>query len=171
MIKKDSSLVLARQRQVALWKSLGKYEKAVACLCSYLEDYPADVVSWRELAEMYAYLGRFQQAVFCMEHVLLVYPRNALVQCRLAEFLFSVHTPESIASARKYFCLSAEGTIAAGNTSLLKPFLGILSCINVVKENNAKEKGISQQLLQLEKVTLNHIKSACNPALFSSISD
>ena len=79
--------------QICMLRSLGTpeaFSEAIKSFNEYLELYPADVETWKEMADMLLELQQVEQAKFALEEVVLLSPINYISHLKLAEALYTL---------------------------------------------------------------------------------
>lgn len=146
-----------RKRRVALLKSLGRTEGAIAGLVELLDASPTDAEAWSELAELYFAQMLYTQAVYSMEEVLLVMPNAWNMHARLGEMLFvsSINSKEehlqlkSLVQSLKSFCRSVELC-----HDYLRGYYGLKLVTTKLKAMSGKESMIADDDFQAPSLPL-----------------
>ena len=115
-IEQKPTNIVVRKRHIALLKSIGRLDGAIAALVDLLDASPVDAEAWAELAELYFTQGFYAQAVYSMEEALIVMPNAWNMHARLGEMIYvsvSNATSDSgllrdLGHSLKCFCRSVE---------------------------------------------------------------
>ena len=101
----DPTNIAAHKRLIALAKSRGQSEAAIALLSKYTKLFASDEAGWLELSLLYAQQQAWELAAFCYEELLLLVPEQPLYHTRYAELLYAQGKYDT---ARQYFAQAVE---------------------------------------------------------------
>jgi len=154
IIKDEPANAFARKRKSCAMRGLGSPEaiaSSVGLLNEYLELYPTDVESWRELAELYLENGHVEAAKFALEEVLMLSPVNYVNHTMLADTLYTLGDH---ATARKYYAQSLE---LNGTPTNARASMGMILCttaLNGKRGASTEEKSTNTALFECGKLAL-----------------
>uniref|UniRef100_A0A7S0W6L3 ER membrane protein complex subunit 2 n=1 Tax=Hemiselmis tepida TaxID=464990 RepID=A0A7S0W6L3_9CRYP len=154
VLEEDPANAFALKRKVCCMRGLGSPEAlatAVGYLNEYLELYPTDVESWRELSEAYLEQGHVEAAKFALEECLMLSPVNYINHTMLADTLYTLGDH---ATARKYYAQSLELNNTPTNA---RAALGMVLCttaINGKRGATQEEKTNNGALFEVGKTAL-----------------
>ena len=81
----DPTSIPAHKRLIAVAKSRGKVDDAIARLVKYTRTFAADEAGWLDLCDLYVQQQQTDLAAFCMEECILCTPENHQYHTRYAE--------------------------------------------------------------------------------------
>eukprot|EP00871_Galdieria_phlegrea_P002995 jgi/Galph1/3697/GphlegSOOS_G2333.1 len=102
--KRQDGIANTSCRQVAVLRSLGKYEEAIAVLCDYLKIFKLEEESWIELVDLYLEVKRYEEAAFAASELIIMNPTCWIYFFLVAQIYYTIGDKESLVLARKYFC-------------------------------------------------------------------
>ncbi|KAI9814754.1 MAG: hypothetical protein M1827_003020 [Pycnora praestabilis] len=76
------------KRRIALLRSMGRSNDAIAALIQLLDASPTDVEAWSELSDQYLSQSMYSQAVFSLEEVLIITPNAWNIHARMGEIFY-----------------------------------------------------------------------------------
>ena len=100
LLEKNPGDQFSMKRRVAICKSHGATEQAIAELNKYLKLCSCDSDAYAELADLYLSLGDQRKALFCMEEVILSHPNHHVFLVKCAELLYTLR---DYSASRKYY--------------------------------------------------------------------
>ncbi|EXJ79083.1 hypothetical protein A1O3_08584 [Capronia epimyces CBS 606.96] len=83
------------KRRIALLKSLGRPQDAIAGLVEFVDSFPTDIEAWCELSDLYESQGHISQAIFSLEEAVLITPHAWNLHARLGELEYMAGTSSS----------------------------------------------------------------------------
>ncbi|KZP30769.1 TPR-like protein [Athelia psychrophila] len=90
VLELDSGDATIWKRQIGLLRRLGRVERAVTELCTYLDTFYSDAEAWLELADLYASCGhRYTQSLHALSHAQLLAPQNPFFTLQSAETAYT----------------------------------------------------------------------------------
>jgi len=130
ILKDEPTDVVARKRRVAMLKSQGRHDQAIAALNTYLRCFMADEEAWLDLANMYIRAGLIEQAVFCLEDVLLADRYNMHMFTKYAD---AMYTQGDYITAKKYYVYSLSISSGVRNIRALFGLCQACSVLEITK--------------------------------------
>jgi ER membrane protein complex subunit 2 len=108
----DETLLQPRKRIICCLlssqDSKPQHEEAVKQLVEHVETFSGDLEAWEMLADLYEQEKMFEQAAYCVEEILVQRPTHWGYLVKYAGLMFQMQSAESVAVARKYYCLALE---------------------------------------------------------------
>ncbi|CRH04037.1 ER membrane protein complex subunit 2, putative [Plasmodium relictum] len=142
---------LIRAKIINLKKFLeSDINKVIQLLNDHLKEFPLDLESWHELAEIYLKDCLYSYSLYCFEEILLHSPTNLYFILTCAELYYTINQYEL---SSKYFCLSIKI-----QNSNLRGLWGII-LLNVTRYSNKKTKLLNDNvdvLLTLQCINRLH---------------
>jgi tetratricopeptide (TPR) repeat protein len=112
MLKKNHANLAVMKRMVACRKAKREKTEAVKDLLSITTNFPGDLETWLELADLYIEFRNYAQAAFCLEEVILIDPTRSHYHNKLADIYYTLGTPSDAsthqADAKKHLLLARK---------------------------------------------------------------
>lgn len=104
LLEKNPCHLTVRRKCINIKKQLEKdINKIIYLYNEHLKEFPTDIESWHDLAEIYLKNGSFKYALYCFEEILLNNPKNIYVVLSIAEIYATLNNFEL---SSKYFCFA-----------------------------------------------------------------
>jgi len=89
VLELDSSDSAIWKRQIGLLRRMGRIERAVTELGTYLDTFYSDAEAWLELADLYASCGQYTSSLHALSHAQLLAPQNPFFTQHAAETAYT----------------------------------------------------------------------------------
>ena len=102
MLKKNHANLAVMKRMVACKKAMKNKVEAVKYLLSITTNFPGDLETWFELADLYIEFRNFTQAAFCLEEIILIDPTKSHYHNKLADIYYTLGTPSKSSTSSSH---------------------------------------------------------------------
>ncbi|OCH94632.1 TPR-like protein [Obba rivulosa] len=107
LLESDPANAAAWRRKAAVYRRMGKLDRAVEELSAMLDTFYADVEGWLELADIYSSCHQYTHALQSLSHALLLAPQNPFYFLQFAE---TAYLAADIPLATKMFLTAIDMT-------------------------------------------------------------
>jgi len=143
------------KRRIALIRSIGRPQDAIADLVEFVDSFPTDMEAWCELSDLYQSQGCSAQAIFCLEEALLITPNAWNLHARLGELEYmtgvsatdSAEAQNHLSQAVKRFSRSIELC-----DDYLRGFYGLKLASDKLLQTHTTSKANSAVVISAEKL-------------------